>query len=107
MNGVIKDGWMSLLATALGGAFFGVIAASIWWTRRNRRSRTIVGQSGKKIKVYHTPTFRSARVTWMIAGKTRTCIFAFLLRDAMQARACFWWSKLCPVDACMKIQMHA
>jgi len=69
MNGVSKD-WSMLLASALGGALFGVVATTIWWLRRRRRPRTIVGHSAKKIKVYHTATFRSARVMWMIAGKT-------------------------------------
>jgi len=73
MNGVEQVSWTALTASSLGGALFGVVAASLCWLRRGRRSRTVSGHGAKKIKVYHTPTFRSARVAWMIAGKTHLC----------------------------------
>jgi len=82
MTGFGKDGWMSLVASTLGGTLFGVVATTIWWLRRGRRSRTVVGHGAKKIKVYHTATFRSARVAWMIAGikLARVCA-SFIMTD--------------------------
>lgn len=80
MNGTSKDGCMSMLASVIGGALLGVVATTLWWMRQARRSRKYVGHSDKKIKVYHTPTFRSARVAWMIAGKRLTNLTHNILR---------------------------
>jgi len=66
-------GWASLAASTLGGALIGIVAATLW-LRRGRRLMTVGDRrADQKIKVYHTPTFRSARVAWMIAGKTHLC----------------------------------
>jgi len=78
MCGPNEPSWSSLVSSSIRAVVISAFSATYWWLHISR-SNTVAGHSAKKIKVYHTPTFPSARVAWMIAGKTHLCQQCFSL----------------------------
>lgn len=66
----LSSEWSVVLTSAAGGALVGCLGL-VYFLRYSRRRKTRTTtctqrQTTKKIKVYHTRTFRSARVAWIV-----------------------------------------